>query len=103
MLRSNQEPTRDQWVRSRQPGRLSAVFHAGEEMRCPQSRVVASGRRLICGYGIGQAPDWVREVVVRAILDLPPIPGEHMVKHCPSCHKTLDVFLIRAIRLEATG
>ena len=95
---------RDDWCRQRQPSRLSAVFQPGQPMRCPSSRISASGRRLTCGYIIGDAPLDVREAVVRGPLGLPPIKGsEHQIRSCPSCHKTLDVFLIRAVRLEATG
>lgn len=104
MLGLADDRARDEWCRNRRATSISAVFHAGDEMRCPLSRAVASGRRIVCGSRIGLAPDWVRDAVVRGDVCRPPIPNsEHQIRTCPSCHKTLDVFLVRAVRLEATG
>ena len=99
------EPTRDEWVRTRNPRSLSGVFQPGWVMRCTLSRVRPSGMRQTCAGSLGRAPMWVREAVVRGPVGLPPIANaEHERRTCGSCCKTLDVFLVRqAQSLEATG
>lgn len=99
------EPTRHEWVCTRNPRSLSGVFQPGWVMRCPLARTRKDGRLATCGGDLGRAPLWVREAVVRGPVGLPPIPNaEHERRTCGSCCKTLDVFLVRqAQSLEATG
>ena len=101
------EISRDEWCRTRKPSTTSAVFQPGQTMRCPLGRVMASGRRIICGGNLGHAPTWVREAVVRAVNDLPPIANsEAAPRTCDSCRKMVEVFYVRpppATALEATG
>lgn len=105
-LRST-EPTRYEWclMHGRAGTRLSALFHTGEQMRCPLPRRLASGKQVTCGGGLGEVPPHMDRAVVRGAVGLPPIVGgERRLRTCGDCRKPVDVFLIRkALALGATG
>lgn len=87
----DQISSRDAWCRRHKRGTLSAVFVAGEILRCPRVKHRPSGRDMTCGGALGRSPS---RAIVRAIMGLPIRPGtERMKRTCNSCHQDCEVLI----------
>ena len=98
---------REEWCRLQaRSGRkgLEARFQPLEVMRCPATRTLSRGAAITCGAGLGRAPDWVAQVVVRAVILGPSKDLEPERRVCHKCRKPLDVFYLpHPVELRATG
>ncbi len=86
-------PQRRAWCRARRLTQHSAVFTAGETIRCPGVYQHGSGTRVICGQPRGQVPIGTRIILRRGQT------GER----CRNCGWRLEETVVTEVRLEATG
>ncbi len=98
--RLGRREARDAWCAERRVGDLTATFYPGDELRCPGTRLLSGGGRVVCGGSLeGRAKPHSRVIVRVRTGRLVALPHAGTDNRCRHCGSALEVFPI----LEATG
>lgn len=97
--RDRRREKRDAWCAERRLGDHTAVFYPGDELRCPATKQLSGGGKVICGSSLELTvrPQTQAIVRLRSFRDPPSPTGLNAL--CHMCRAALEVFTLA----EATG